>query len=162
MKTRTLLRCAPVHFGLVAVLIGLLLGVLACPSYALASPPSALHTPPSAVNTPPSALNTPPSAPLVSQREANPGHTAWMLVASAIRKVERPNDLQVTDVRFKSESGSMIAAWHCPISTSRATILLVHSLHDDRTSLVERAKLFTNAGYSVLMIDLQARGESSG
>ena len=92
--------------------------------------------------------------------------SAWfvggMLVASAIRKVERPNDLQVTDVRFKSESGSMIAAWHCPISTSRATILLVHSLHDDRTSLVERAKLFTNAGYSVLMIDLQARGESSG
>ena len=94
------------------------------------------------------------------------GFGAWFvagaLVASANRKVERPKDFPVTEVTFQSDSGSLIAAWHCPISDSRATILLVHGLRDDRTSLVERVKLFSNAGYSVLMIDLQAHGESPG
>ena len=90
MKTRTLLRCAPVHFGLVAVLIGLLLGVLACPSYALASPPSALNPPPTTLNPTPAASSPTPSAGLVSPTEADPGHTAWMLIASAMVMVMVP------------------------------------------------------------------------
>lgn len=56
----------------------------------------------------------------------------------------------------------MIAGWYCAHPDATAAIVITHGIGGTRTSLVERAKLFFDAGYSVLMIDLQAHGASPG
>ena len=84
------------------------------------------------------------------------------LVASANRPVGRPQDLNVEDVAIDSRSGSTIAGWYCAHPDATAAVVITHGIGGTRSSLVERAKLFFDAGYSVLMIDLQAHGASPG
>ncbi|MCP4184183.1 MAG: alpha/beta hydrolase [Hyphomicrobiales bacterium] len=44
----------------------------------------------------------------------------------------------------------------------RGVVLLLHGIRSDRRSMIGRARLLFRAGYSVLLIDLQAHGESTG
>ena len=63
---------------------------------------------------------------------------------------------------IESESGAKFAAWFTPVKDSRATIVLLHPLRGDRTAMLDRARLLLNAQFSVLLVDLQAHGESTG
>jgi uncharacterized protein len=86
-----------------------------------------------------------------------------MLVVSANHSVgDAPNDPPFISTTFASESGTTIAGWYASSKDSRATIILLHAIRADRRSMVTRAKLFFDAGYSVLLIDMQAHGESPG
>jgi fermentation-respiration switch protein FrsA (DUF1100 family) len=80
-------------------------------------------------------------------------------VQSAIGKP--PTDLHARDVTFPSESGSTIHGWWCPASPTEA-VLLLPGVRANRLSMVDRAKFLHRAGYSVLLIDFQATGESPG
>lgn len=73
-----------------------------------------------------------------------------------------PAGLSIVEAEFTSRSGSPLAAWLMEAKDSSATIILLHGIRGDRTFLVERAKLLHAAGYSIVMIDLQAHGESAG
>ncbi len=54
-----------------------------------------------------------------------------------------------------------LAAWFIP-GSSRATIVLLHGLNGERSSVLEVAKVLHAAGYSLLLPDLPGHGASGG
>lgn len=93
--------------------------------------------------------------------------SAWifggMLVAPANRTVgPPPSDFPALSTTLDSDSGSRIATWHLPVDDSTATIIVLHGIYESRRAMLERAKLFHDSGYSVVLIDMQAHGESPG
>lgn len=85
------------------------------------------------------------------------------LVAPANRTVgDPPADFPATAVQIESDSGVTLAGWHLPVPKSNATAILLHPIRSDRRSMLSRAKLLRQHGYSTLLIDLQAHGESIG
>lgn len=92
---------------------------------------------------------------------------AWLagnaLIASANRNVGAPKlDFPVFDAVLDSESGANIAVWYAPADNAEATIILLHPVRANRKAMLGRAELFHREGYTVIMIDLQAHGESLG
>jgi pimeloyl-ACP methyl ester carboxylesterase len=91
---------------------------------------------------------------------------AWIvggqLCAPCNRPVPLPANLGVEQVSFPSNSGAMIHGWLVTPATNRAVVILQHGIHGTKSSLVQRARFLTEAGYAVLMFDFQAHGESIG
>lgn len=73
-----------------------------------------------------------------------------------------PADLGAEPLTIPSASGSTLAAWYVPAGSARRAVVLMHGIRADRTSLVDRARLFRESGYHVLLFDFQAHGESPG
>jgi uncharacterized protein len=55
-----------------------------------------------------------------------------------------------------------VAGWWIDNGPGLPLVLLVHGVRADRLSMVSRAQLLTRHGFSVLLIDLQAHGETPG
>jgi len=55
-----------------------------------------------------------------------------------------------------------IAAWWLDQGGNSPIVLLLHSIRADRSSMLSRAKLLLDRGFSVLLIDLQGHGETPG
>jgi alpha-beta hydrolase superfamily lysophospholipase len=70
--------------------------------------------------------------------------------------------LGAVDVSIPSTSGTTLAGWFVQGRPGTGGILLLHGIHADRWALVSRARFLHQAGYSVLMIDFQAHGQSPG
>jgi len=88
---------------------------------------------------------------------------AGQLVASRPQKIGLPPaDLRATSISLESESGATIAGWHVASDDRRGVIVLLHGIRGSRVSMLERAHLLHAVGYSIVMIDLQGHGESSG
>jgi pimeloyl-ACP methyl ester carboxylesterase len=75
---------------------------------------------------------------------------------------EIPSDLTGRGVQFKSQSGSMLQGWFIPGRNGMGTVILMHGVRANRLSMLNRARFLARAGYSVLLFDFQAHGESSG
>ena len=73
-----------------------------------------------------------------------------------------PEGLNAETVSFASGSGAQISGWSISAEHSQGVIVLVHGIRESRSSMLDRAHLLHRAGYSVLTIDLQAHGESTG
>jgi uncharacterized protein len=73
-----------------------------------------------------------------------------------------PESLVAIEVGFPSESGATIHGWISAGLPGRGAVLLLHGVRSDRRSMVSRAVFLRKLGYSVLLIDLQAHGESRG
>ena len=73
-----------------------------------------------------------------------------------------PADFPANSIQIQSDSGATLAGWHLPLTNSNATAILLHPIRGDRRSMVSRAKLLQQHGYSTLLIDLQGHGESAG
>jgi alpha-beta hydrolase superfamily lysophospholipase len=73
-----------------------------------------------------------------------------------------PSDLPAESIVLHSESGSEIAGWHIPADSSQGVVVLLHGIRGSRLSMLDRARMLYSEGYSIVMIDLQAHGESSG
>lgn len=71
-----------------------------------------------------------------------------------------PVDLLVENIQFPSESG-LIKGWYIKGSINRSVVLL-HGIRANRLMMVGRACFLSQAGFNVLLIDLQAHGESDG
>jgi uncharacterized protein len=86
------------------------------------------------------------------------------LAAAAHRRVASPPPvLDCETVRFPSASGAMLVAWICrPPDRPKAGAVLLHCVRCDRSVMITRARLLLDAGYAVLVPDLQAHGESTG
>jgi len=59
-------------------------------------------------------------------------------------------------------SGHAIAGWWVDQGGDSPVVLVLHGVRADRSSMVSRAQLLMRHGFSVLLIDLQAQGETSG
>src|SRR5436309_10441238 len=91
--------------------------------------------------------------------------TSWLLGSRLVRPVNHPvplpPDLQAQAVAIPG-SGHAIAAWWPDQGGGSPVVLLLHAIRADRSSMVGRAKLLSSRGFSVLLIDLQAHGETPG
>ncbi len=73
-----------------------------------------------------------------------------------------PSHLQGRDVEFESGSGSKLRGWLIPGRKGAGVIALMHGFRGDRRQMLGRASFLNRAGYSVLLFDFQAHGESPG
>ena len=73
-----------------------------------------------------------------------------------------PSALHANNVSFPSASGSLIHGWLAVASSRSPVVLLLPGVRANRLSMLNRAFFLHRAGYSVLLIDLQATGESKG
>lgn len=67
-----------------------------------------------------------------------------------------------TAVSFPSASGSRIRAWFVPGHRALGSVVLAHARGGNRRGMLGRAEFLHDAGYSVLLYDAQAHGESPG
>ena len=89
--------------------------------------------------------------------------TGWFLSAPVPAKIgPPPSDLGAQSVQFPSESGAKVHGWWCPMPGARGSILLLPGVRANRESMIERARFLRGAGFSVLLIDFQATGETPG
>jgi uncharacterized protein len=75
---------------------------------------------------------------------------------------ELPSNLTGRNVEFKSVSGSLLRGWFIPGKNGMGTVILMHGVRANRLSMLNRARFLASAGYSVLLFDFQAHGESPG
>jgi len=73
-----------------------------------------------------------------------------------------PNDLGAVSVTYASASGSNIHAWLARGILGGGSVLLLHGVGENRTSMLARARFLHRLGFTVLAPDLQAHGESPG
>ena len=93
--------------------------------------------------------------------------TSWVvagwLIAPRPRVIgDPPADLPAISVSLVSDSGNTLAGWHIPSKTTKGVVVLLHPFRGSRLSMLARAQLLHAEGYSIVMIDLQAHGESTG
>lgn len=75
---------------------------------------------------------------------------------------EAPIELHAQDVSFKSKNGNVLSGWFIQGDVEKGGILLLHGVRSNRLQMLNRAKFLNDAGYSVLLFDFQAHGESIG
>jgi pimeloyl-ACP methyl ester carboxylesterase len=73
-----------------------------------------------------------------------------------------PNDLKGNNVAFPGSSGANIKGWFIQGRRNRGCVILMHAIRGNRLSMLERARFLNVAGYSVLLFDFRAHGESQG
>jgi alpha-beta hydrolase superfamily lysophospholipase len=85
------------------------------------------------------------------------------LVAPANHPVgQPPASLHAENVTFPSDSGTTVHGWFVAGQPGKGAIVLMHGVHADRETLVARAEFLSREGYSALLFDFQAHGESPG
>ncbi len=93
--------------------------------------------------------------------------SAWWLGGKLLEPANRQLSAPVDGPSFESvfvpnKSGAGVASWVSVADNSRGVVILIHPIRASRLAMVERAQLFHDAGYSTLLIDLQAHGGTPG
>lgn len=66
-------------------------------------------------------------------------------------------------VEFPSKSGSILRGWWVPGGPpSQGAVVLMHGVWETRLRMAQRARVLQRQGFSVLLFDFQAHGESLG
>jgi fermentation-respiration switch protein FrsA (DUF1100 family) len=73
-----------------------------------------------------------------------------------------PPDLHAETVFIPSASGAILHGWFVVGRPGGGAVVLMHGIGSNRLSMVRRARLLNENGFSVLLFDFQAHGESSG
>jgi fermentation-respiration switch protein FrsA (DUF1100 family) len=73
-----------------------------------------------------------------------------------------PRDLPAENVVIASTSGASLHGWFVAGRTGGGAVVLMHGVRSNRLSMVDRARLLSEVGFSVLLFDFQAHGESAG
>ena len=73
-----------------------------------------------------------------------------------------PPDLPGEKVAIESASGSLLAGWFIVGQPHVGAVLLMHGVKANRLEMLGRTKLLHSHGFSVLLFDFQAHGESQG
>ena len=90
------------------------------------------------------------------------GLAAAALHCAAARPATAPAGLAAEPVAFRSASGSLIRGWLARGRAGGGAVLLLHGIDASRVEMVPRARFLQDAGYTVLLIDFRAHGESTG
>jgi len=93
------------------------------------------------------------------------GFVSWrlgtQLITPANHEVELPATLSLTTVAIPGPGYTIAGSWR-DLGPDTPAVLLLHGVRGDRASMAPRARLLGEAGFSVLLIDLQAHGETPG
>lgn len=86
---------------------------------------------------------------------------SYLIAPNACDIGDLPDDLPGESVLIPSASGSTLHGWFVP--GRDGVVVLLHGVHANRRSMLGRARLLHEvAGFSVLLFDFQANGESPG
>ncbi len=70
---------------------------------------------------------------------------------------------ELADVSVAADDGAVLKAWYVqPEKANGATVILLHGVTDNREGVSGFARMFLNRGYTVLLPDARAHGESGG
>lgn len=72
------------------------------------------------------------------------------------------SDFPVEAVQIPLDAGSSVHGWLARGTRGGGVVLLVHSVRSNRLEMLSRARFLNQQGYGVLLIDLQAHGETPG
>ena len=72
-----------------------------------------------------------------------------------------PPDLHAEAVTIPVQPHAL-KGWWIAGDADKASVLLLHGIRANRLAMVGRARMLARHGYSVLLVDLQAHGESAG
>jgi alpha-beta hydrolase superfamily lysophospholipase len=70
--------------------------------------------------------------------------------------------LPIESVQFESSSGTIIHGWLVTGQLGKGVVILMHGIRANRLQLLDHAEFLFHAGYSVLLFDFKAHGESIG
>src|SRR5262245_22704814 len=73
-----------------------------------------------------------------------------------------PADLPAEQVTIASSSGATLSGWFIAGQHGGGAVVLMHGVQGNRLSMLPRARFLHAAGFSVLLFDFQAHGESTG
>jgi fermentation-respiration switch protein FrsA (DUF1100 family) len=73
-----------------------------------------------------------------------------------------PSDLPIQPVTIESSSGSRLAGWLIAGRPRAGAVMLMHGLRANRLEMLGRARFLHRHGFTVLLFDFQAHGESTG
>ena len=73
-----------------------------------------------------------------------------------------PADLDATPVDIPCPGGAHVRGWAVQGRQGGGVVLLLHGVRADRREMVDRARFLKRQGFSTLLIDLPAHGESDG
>jgi uncharacterized protein len=92
------------------------------------------------------------------------GIASYLLLGRGRRGGPLPEveDLPVEPVAFSSADGIPLRGWFVPASEPRGVLLLCHGYLCDRRVMLPHARFLHDAGYSCLLFDFRAVGESDG
>jgi pimeloyl-ACP methyl ester carboxylesterase len=65
-------------------------------------------------------------------------------------------------VEIATGEGRTVRGWYGGGAAAQGAVLFLHGVREDRRTMLGRAELVREGGFSVLLIDLQAHGESAG
>ncbi len=71
-------------------------------------------------------------------------------------------DFPVQSVQIPAPNESPVHGWLVHGQPGDGAVLLAHSMRSNRLEMLSRARFLRDQGYSVLLIDLQAHGETAG
>lgn len=71
-------------------------------------------------------------------------------------------ELALESIEIPTETGHIISGWFVQGQRGNPGVLLLHSLKSNRMEMLARAEFINKAGYSVLLIDMQAHGLTPG
>jgi pimeloyl-ACP methyl ester carboxylesterase len=86
---------------------------------------------------------------------------ATLLVKPVNHRVVLPADFPAQRVEIPGDGYAIAGSWR-DLGGDSPVVLLLHGLRGDRASMVPRARVLLDAGFSVLLIDQQAHGETPG
>ena len=73
-----------------------------------------------------------------------------------------PPALQAEAIRLPTDVGGHVGGWFSAGRPGAGVVLLLHGVRGDRLAMLDRALFLQHAGFSTLLIDLPAHGDSSG
>jgi alpha-beta hydrolase superfamily lysophospholipase len=86
---------------------------------------------------------------------------ATLLVRPVNHRVVLPADFPATTVSIPGDGHTIAGSWR-DLGGDSPVVLLLHGFRGDRASMVPRARVLLDAGFSVLLVDQQAHGETPG
>jgi alpha-beta hydrolase superfamily lysophospholipase len=90
---------------------------------------------------------------------------AWNTVrAKPIRHNSTPSSrrLPFESIRFRSSDGSELSGWLVKRRNSLGVVILCHGVDSTRYAMLDVAEMLHRHGFSSLLFDFRARGESGG
>jgi pimeloyl-ACP methyl ester carboxylesterase len=93
--------------------------------------------------------------------------TAWVISGDLVEPARSvmgrpPLDLEASNITFASSSGALIHGWLSRGKPGQGVVLLLHGTRGDRRDMSSRAQFLHKLGYTVLLFDFQAHGDSRG
>ena len=75
---------------------------------------------------------------------------------------DAPPDLQAKELELRDADGRAVRGWGVRAEPSKGVVVLLHGIRGSRRSMIARARFLRAGGYSSVLIDLHAHGESDG